>query len=310
LPTLVVRFSSLGDIVLTAGVTGGLSEVVYLTLERYRGLVEGFPGVVKSVGLRPGESVGSVLQRLPRVDACVDLQGSPRSRWLCARLGVPARRLARRSWSRRSRVAFKWPPSIPPLVERYAQAAQVPLAREPWISLESKGESLGLVPGAAHATKRWPPPYWGQLAARWVGEVVLLGGAGDQARHREVEAAAGREVRSVTEFGFERTLEAMSRCAVVVGGDTGLVHLAAACGIPVVGLFGPTTSRDGFWCHSGEVVEEKDLSCRPCTRHGGSACPHGDHACMEGLTVDSVWNAMGRVSGIWHGLDRGSHAME
>jgi ADP-heptose:LPS heptosyltransferase len=310
LATLVVRFSSLGDIVLTAGVTGGLGEVVYLTLERYSGLVGRFAGVVEVVGLRPGESVGSVLQRLPPVHACVDLQGSPRSRWLCARLGVPTRRVPRASLTRRSRVAFKWPCSIPLLVDRFAQAAQVPLAARPWISLEREGMALGLVPGAAHATKRWPPARFGELARGWDGEVVLLGGPEDTALLRDVAAAAEREVWTVAESGFERTWEAMARCAVVVGGDTGLVHLAGVCGIPVVGLFGPTTPHDGFWCHPGEVVEDKDLFCRPCSRHGGPRCPLGDHACMEGLLVESVGEAMGRIPGIWHGLDRGSSAME
>ena len=306
----MIRFSSLGDIVLTAGLTGGLGEVVYLTLARYSSLVGRFAGVVEVVGLRPGESVGSVLQRLPPVEACVDLQGSPRSRWLCARLGVPTRRVGRASPARRSRVAFKWPHSIPLLVDRYAQAAQVPLAARPWISLERQGMALGLVPGSAHATKRWPPARWGELARGWEGEVVLLGGPGDTAMLQDVEAATAREVITVAESGFERTWEAMARCSVVVGGDTGLVHLAAVCGIPVVGLFGPTTPHDGFWCHSGEVVEDSDLSCRPCSRHGGPVCPLGDHACMEGLHVEAVWEAMGRIPGIWHRLDRGSRAME
>jgi len=310
LPTLVIRFSALGDIVLTAGLTAELGEVIYLTLERYRSLVERFSGVVEGVGLRPGESVGSVLRRLPPVDACIDLQGSPRSRWLCARLGVPIRRVARKTAARHSHVAFKWPRSIPSLVDRFAQAAQVPLPTNPWISLERGGTALGLVPGAAHATKQWPPARWGEVARCWDGEVVLLGGPNDLALLQDVEAAAGREVVKVAESGFAQTLEAMARCSVVAGGDTGLVHLAAACGIPVVGLFGPTTSQDGFWCHPGEVVEDRDLFCRPCTRHGGSACPMGDHACMEGLSVESVHQAIERAQGIWHALDRGSRAME
>ena len=193
-----------------------MGEVVYLTLERYSSLVERFSGVGEVVGLRPGESVGSVLRRLPPVDACVDLQGSPRSRWVCARLGVPTRRVQRRNVARRSHVAFKWPRLIPSLVERYAQAAQVPLAESPGISLERGGTALGLVPGAAHATKRWPPARWGELARCWDGEVVLLGGPLDRALLQDVEAAAGREVQTVAESGFKQTLEAMARCAVVV----------------------------------------------------------------------------------------------
>ena len=94
-----------------------------------------------------------------------------------------------------------------------------------------------------------------------------------------------------TNRGDLETLDAMNGAFAMVAGDTGLLHLAAAVGLPVVGLFGPTTSTDGFWCHDG-VALELPLACRPCSRFGGARCPMGDHLCLQGIEVERVVRAV------------------
>ncbi len=116
---------------------------------------------------------------------------------------------------------------------------------------------------------------------------MAFGGPEDAAVLHQVQEESGREITALAERGFTQTFEAMGRLQVLVGGDTGLMHLAAVCGVPVVGIYGATTSKDGFWCHPGIVVESS-LGCRPCSRHGSDLCPVGDHACMEGVAVAEV----------------------
>ncbi|MEE2749791.1 MAG: glycosyltransferase family 9 protein [Myxococcota bacterium] len=294
--TLIIRFSSLGDIVLTAAVTAAIGDVVYVTHRRYAALAKRLPGVREVIALEVGEGVGSLAARTPPVDRVVDLHGSLRSRALCARLGRPTRRLRRLALVRRSRVALKTPGRIQSVVERYCEAAEVDVPETPWISLPiaENSRTLGLVPLAAHKTKQWPLEYWSKLAEGWEGPVVAFGGPEEEPLLARLQQESSREVTLVSERGFDRTLEALGGVQVVVGGDTGLLHLAAVCGVPVVGISGPTTSRDGFWCHPGLVVEA-DLACRPCTRHGSEACPIGDHACMKGLSVEDVRVAVDRL---------------
>lgn len=260
----MVRFSSLGDIVLTAAVTGQLAPVCYVTLPRYHDLVRRFPGVVDVRG--PGEPLppGRV----------IDLHHNLRS--LRIRADV---RVERQDWRRRARVWFKSAPADP-VIERYARAAGVRPIDPPWLTPVSRGSALILAPGAAHATKRWEG--WVELARAWGGPVRAIGGPGEEAL---IEAIGG-----VCEAGFDRTIDAMEGGAVLCAGDTGLLHLGAAVGLPVVGLFGPTTSRDGFFSYPGRAVE-LDLSCRPCSRFGGASCPIGDHLCMRGITVEAVLSA-------------------
>ena len=264
----VVRLSSLGDVVLASSVTGALQDVTFVTQPRFHDLVRRFPGVTQVAG--PDDT--------PAVTRTVDLQSSPRSRAICRRLGAPTSRVAMHRWSRWTRVAFKTPERIPRVIDRYAQAAGVQVAPAPWLDGRGEGTRVGLVPGAAHALKVWP--HWAQLA-RQLDDAVVLGTPG-----QELDAP----VEHVLEQGFERTIEALATCRVVVGGDTGLVHLAAAMGIPTVAVFGPTHSADGFWCHDGQVLE-RDLACRPCSKHGGAVCPFGDHACMD-IPVQQVLAAL------------------
>ena len=269
--TLVIRLSSLGDVVLASSVTAALAPVVFLTRPRYAGLVARFEGVVQ-VATSPAE--------LPPVDRLVDLQSSP---WTWTRF-PGAERVAMHRWARWLRVALKRPGPIPLVVDRYAEVAGVPLAERPWIHEARSDGPVGLVPGAAHATKRWPR--WRELAEQ-LDEVVVFGHPDDA-----IEWAGEQCI----EAGFERTLPALAACRVVAGPDTGLLHLAGALGVPVLTLFGPTTSGDGFACHPGRSLE-LDLPCRPCSRHGSERCPVGDHACMVGIEPEQVAAAIQQLSG-------------
>ena len=267
---LVVRYSSLGDVILAASVTRALEPCGFVTLPRYHDLVRRFPGVVAVYG--PGDALPAV--------PIYDLHHSLRS----LRLGA-TRRVERQDLRRRLRVWLKRPPADPVLA-RYGRACGVSPERPPWLPRVARGEALILAPGAAHATKRWP--FYAELARRWDGPVRAIGGPGDE--------AAVAAIGGVCEQGFAATLASMEGGAVLVAGDTGLLHLGAAVGLPVVGLFGPTTSADGFWSPTYGVALEIPLSCRPCARFGGPVCPVGDHACLRDLSVDTVLAAARSLS--------------
>lgn len=262
--TTVVRYSSVGDIVLAASVTAALAPVTFRTLPKYFELVRHFPGVVGVLGPDDAAVGGRV----------IDLHHNLRS----LRLRADSR-VARYDFARRMRVWFKTEPA-PSVLARYGEAAGFVPAAPPWLSPIVRGTTLILAPGAAHATKRWP--YFGELATAWDGPVRAIGGPGDEA---DVEPLGG-----ICETSFDRTIDSLNGGAVMVAGDTGLMHLAVAVGLPVVAIFGPTTSVDGFFDYPPGLAQaaELSLSCRPCSRFGGAICPIGDHACMRSLTVETI----------------------
>ncbi len=282
--TLVIRLSSLGDVVLAGAVTGALRPVSFLTRAAYAPLAARLPGVDRVL-------VWEERPSLAGFERVIDLHANPRSRLACLRAGAPVARVRRHDLRRRARVVFKHGPPPPRVVARYAEAARVSPAPAPWIALDRRAPvALALAPGAAHATKRWPAGRFARLGARWPGPVSVLGGPDERALVEAIAAEIGPRAEAIAERGFSRTFQALSETRALVAGDTGLLHLAAACGVPVLGLFGPTTTVDGFWCwDAGGLALERDLSCRPCSLHGGARCPIGDHLCMTSLGVDEVW---------------------
>ncbi len=281
--TLVVRFSSLGDLVLAGAVTGSLAPVRLWTHARYAEIGRALVGVEEVVA-----DAGDRSRALSGVTRVVDLQGSLRSQRALLGVGVPVHRVPRAALQRRLRVWFKRPPA-PRVVDRYARAAGVPLGPRPWVRVPpAPKETTVLLPGAAWATKRWPIERWVALGKRLEGPLVVLGGPEEADLVETVAAGIGPSVRSLSERGFTQTLTEVGRARLAIGSDSGLLHLCAAAGVPAVGIFGPTTAVDGFWCHPGAVAERSELACRPCSRFGGDHCPVGDHACLAGLSVDAV----------------------
>jgi heptosyltransferase-2 len=163
---------------------------------------------------------------------------------------------------------------------------------------------VGFAPGAAYGhAKRWPPPLVAETIVRLSREAsavcVLLGAAGDRDSGREIESSLPSDVRIVNLIGrtdLRLLVGAMSRCAAFVSNDSGAMHLAAALGVPVAAMFGPTDERAtaplGARGRDGAIVTPDVLThavfCRPCMLRD---CPI-DHRCMKGITVDSVVTAV------------------
>ena len=285
--TVVVRMGSLGDLVLASGVTSTLAPVTLVTHRRWKALGALLPGVETVVGW-PDDP-------LPlRPPLVIDLQADLRARALVWSMRPQTvRRVARFDWQRRARTWWGTDPA-PPVVERYARAAGIEPPPPPWWRRGAVGEHLVLVPGARWATKRWPDACWTELGRKWAGPVWVVGGPAETALIESVAHGIGATAQTLAEQGFERTVEVLSTARAIVAGDTGLMHMAGAMGVPLVGVFGPTTERDGFWCYPGEVAS-LDLDCAPCSRHGSERCPQGHHACMVELSAAQVWQALGRV---------------
>lgn len=285
-PTLVVRFSSLGDVVLCGAVTAALEPVIFVTQQRYAAVAARLPGVQQVVGLGDGESVGSLAARLPRHGRRIDLHRSLRSKALALRLGGVWDVVQTQRLRRYLRVAFKARPADP-VIRRYAEAAGVSPAALPWLTVLGPRDAALVIPGARHATKRWPLEHWVGALECLAGPVIVLGGPGEERLCARLVDAIGSRAERVCEAGFEGVFSVLGRGRVCLAGDTGLAHLCAAAGIPTVVMFGSTHSRDGFWDDRCRVVEV-DLPCRPCARFGRDRCPVGDLLCLRDLGPENL----------------------
>lgn len=326
---LVIRLSALGDVVLVEPVVRALRsrlpgvQLDLVTDARYATWARRAMGFDHVVGYdRRGEDAGwagtsAVLGRLPapRYDVVVDLQGKLRTRALAWR--VPARRhltLQKRSLAEGVLALFG---RDPPLADRHttdlylsvlrplgvdpAKADRRPRLAPPPAALRRPGFRIGLAPGATHATKRWPAERFGALAEHLFeglheAEFVLVGGPEDRPLFEAILAATRApfdplDVASQDVEGLSRTLASLD---LLVSVDTGPAHLAAALGVPVVVLFGPTSPVRWGPIGPDHRAVSLGLPCAPCSNTGGPGCPDPAraHACMRDLGVAQVIDAV------------------
>ena len=121
-----------------------------------------------------------------------------------------------------------------------------------------------------------------------------MGGRGEKDWNTEIERLAGPEncLNLTGRTTLAELMEAIRPLKIFISNDSGPMHIAAALGVPAVGIFGPTTRELGFFPYGpGNKVIETQLACRPCALHGSRKCPHGHFLCMRLLTVEEVFKA-------------------
>lgn len=318
---LLVRFSSIGDVLLTTPLVRVLrarhpdARLVFVTKRAMAPLVQDNPHLSDVVALEPGERVRSLARRLDALTPTrgLDLHGSLRSTALrllvrCSWRGYSKRKLARGVLVSTKINLYGEPV---PVAERYFEAAAGldvrPDGRAPeffigrvaqdwaerWLAEHGLAERLVvLAPGAAHYTKRWPLERWraAAMALRQRGlSVVTVGGADDR---QLGEALAPLSANAAGDASLQETGALLARAQLVISGDTGVMHMATAVGTPVVSLFGPTVRQFGFFPYTASaVVLERTLDCRPCSVMGGPSCPMGHHRCLVDIAAEDVVGA-------------------
>ncbi len=328
---LAVRFSSIGDILLTTPLLRAIrhshpsARLTVLTKREYVPLLSHNPHIYRVLGLAPDRSLLSLAAELRGDDYThlLDLHDNLRSRAL--RLLVPGRwrsypkhRAARTLLIHSKRNRYR---DRRPVPERYFSAAcdlgvtpdgdppefilgaEATEQARAWLTsagLDAESNIVAIAPGAAHATKRWPIEHWRVLVEKVVRDgfaVVIVGGPDDAPLGAALSAAGqGRVASSAGLLGLQATGALLQRARTVVSGDTGVMHMATGVGTPVLALFGPTVEAFGFFPYSRRAqVLELPLPCRPCTSQGGPACPLGHHRCMVDINPGNVYEALRRT---------------
>lgn len=142
-----------------------------------------------------------------------------------------------------------------------------------------------------NSSRHWPPEYFARLGDRVKNElaahILLIGGAEDREYCEGVaKMMETRPVITAGELTLGQTGALLSRCRVLVSGDTGPMHLAAAVGTRVIALFGSMDERRAGPYGSAHRVLKKDLPCVPCEE---KTCPLQTTQCMKDISVDEVF---------------------
>ncbi len=333
----MLRFSSLGDIVMTTAMIRSLrrrfpqAKIDMVVRADFLDLVRHNPHLTTVIGLSRGEGVAGLWALRRRInaegyDVIYDAHRSLRTRLLMPWLRARRKLYYRKHYLRRSlALLFKLPllRHSPRFLEKFVEplgAIGVPydgggpemviapaerasgLAK---VSLPADSVPLiGVVPSAQWPGKRWPADSFRQVVAKLVERtpyaVVVLGGPSDVFCADICKGFAPERVINAqsARLTLAESAAVLERCRLVIANDTGLMHVADALGIPCVLIFGPTSAELGCLpYHPLSEIVEHQLWCRPCSKNGEAPCVRGRRVCLERTTPAMVLAATLRLSG-------------
>jgi heptosyltransferase-2 len=307
---LIIRFSSIGDIVLTTPLLRCIKaqrpdiEIHYATKKAFYGVLEHNPHISKIHLL--DHSLGDLIKTLrkERFDFVADLHHNLRSLIIKAALGVKSKAFAKlnvQKWLLVNahinlmpavHIVDRYFDTLKPLgiqndglgLEYYPCECDA-LSENTLPALHKKGY-VAFAIGGMHATKRLPVHKIIEAVKAIPHPVLLLGGKADAGAAAQVVAAIGEKVFSACGlFNLGESAHAIKDALYVVTHDTGMMHIAAAFGKKIYAIWGSTVPAFGMYPYKTHHVniENTALACRPCSKIGFNTCPKGHFKCMEDL---------------------------
>jgi len=319
---LIIRFSSIGDIVLTTPVIRVLktqldsAEIHYATKKQFSSIFQENPYIDKMHYLQ--DSLPDLVRELRQenFDYIIDLHNNLRTRIIKLLLGVQSSGFDKLNFQKWLMVNLKVNklPSVH-IVDRYLDAAK---------SLGIKNDSLGLdyfipekdeIPqdwlpeshrsgyvvyaiGGQHATKKLPLNRMIELCAKIKRPIILLGGKEDAATGDAIKLYFEKQGVSLAvqtmiynacgTCNLNQSASIVKNATHVFTHDTGLMHIAAAFKREVISIWGNTIPDFGMYPYRTKftVLENNHIGCRPCSKIGYAQCPKGHFDCMNKIVFD------------------------
>jgi lipopolysaccharide heptosyltransferase II len=311
----VVRLSSLGDILLTTPLIRTLknsnpdTEIHFLLREEYRDVMINNPYISNLITIKREDSFSKtkIILSQNKYNYVIDLQNNLRSRNLISSLSCPKTRFKKLSWQKFMLVKFKINllKHAPPIPERYAATIEglrldddgldLFTDNQPSVSLHGLPNPIGFCPGSRHYTKMWPYEYFvtlGKMLNDNGYNIILFGGKNDTAICNKITSSLTKCTNLCNNNDILQTAADMKKCNIIICNDSGLMHTACAVKVPIIVVFGSTVKEFGFVPYRTKnlILENKFLTCRPCSHIGRDSCPKDHFKCMNELTPQLVYN--------------------
>lgn len=304
---LIIRFSSIGDIVLTTPVIRCVKQQVpgcelhFLSKPNFKAVLSSNPYIDKLHLLQKPLAKTVEELKAEKFDYVIDLHNNLRTRLLKFKLGVRSTAFNKLNIEKWLLVNFKinrMPDKH--IVDRYLEAA-APLGvkndgRGLDYFLEKERDLAELLPpshrnyiafvtGAQHATKRLPFNKIVEISRLINKPIVLLGGKDEMEQGAEIARKSGSHVfNGCGKFSLDESAFLVREAEVVITHDTGLMHIAAAFNKRIISVWGNTVPELGMYPYKTDdqkMFEIKGLKCRPCSKIGYKKCPLGHFKCMN-----------------------------
>ncbi len=314
---LIIRFSSIGDIVLTTPVIRNLKlqgksvELHYLTKVQYAGMLENNPYVDRVHTL--GKSFDELIPELQaeQFDYIIDLHKNLRTLRVKRKLKVKSFSFNKVNMEKFLVVNFKinrlpnihivdrYMETIKPFVERNDMAGlDFFIPKKDEVDIKSLPDILhsgyiAFAIGAQHSTKRLPDDKIITICIKAERPIVLLGDNNDDIVAKKVKAAVGDNIYNACgKHNLNQSASFVKQAELVVTHDTGMMHIAAALKKRIISVWGNTIPEFGMYPYlpdeGSEIVEVKNLKCRPCSKIGFNHCPKKHFRCMNDIDEETI----------------------
>ncbi len=322
---LIIRFSSIGDVVLTTPIVRCIkkqlnAEVHYLTKDSYKSIVISNPFIDKVYSIT--SDISPILPHLKNedYDLILDLHKNIRSWRVKRALGTRVIAFDKINFEKWLMVRFK-KDRLPDthLVDRYFSALRsihvkddglglnyfIPkeekidiatFLKENGVTTSFGNQYISIAIGAAHATKKLPNDKLIEICQKIKIPVILLGGPGDQQNGDKIKTSSGSHViNAAGKLSIHQSASIIQQASKVISHDTGMMHIATAFQKELISVWGNTIPKFGFFPYYGSnnpnlntTMEVTNLSCRPCSKLGRGFCPKGHFKCMKQQEVAEI----------------------
>ncbi len=318
---LIIRFSSIGDIVLTSPVVRclkeqlqGQVEIHYITKRSYASLLEHNPHIDKVYTIEKKVSEISGLLRKEKYTHVIDLHKNLRSARVKSVISGKKYAFDKLNIEKWMAVNLK-SNSLPDIhiVDRYLATIESlgvkndhkgldffidPTHHVLKSSLPASFQSgfVAFAIGGQHATKCLPVDKMIAICKKVELPIVLLGGKEDLRVAKFIEDKLDQKIiNGCGKYSIHESASIVSQAEAVITHDTGMMHIAAAFNRKIVSIWGNTIPEFGMYPYLpeglknySEIIEVKELGCRPCSKIGFDKCPKGHFKCMKQISEDRV----------------------
>lgn len=322
---LILRLSSMGDVVLTTSLLSAIkdkhphAQIDFVVKEQFAPLLEHHPAISRlhKLGKEPGalKNLKKVL-KTSQYTAILDLHNTFRSFYLKFNCGVPLIRTLSKGYLRRFLlVTLKcnlYRNKHESIIDRYAHTAvdfaDLPIRHAPELFIpedfeqraacaqsETPSLRIVLIPGSAHPTKEWPLNRFAETASilsnRYKAQIIILGGKPEIKAGKIISERAGGSSLDLTgKTSLMETAAIIKNCDLMLSVDTGCMHIGWAFQRRMVCIFGSTVRELGYYPDYKDaiIVENNNCKCRPCSHNGRKRCPKKHFRCMNEITTEMV----------------------
>jgi len=316
---LIIRFSSIGDIVLTTPVIRCLkqqvpeAEIHYVTKRQFLSVIEANPYIDWIITIE--KKISEVVQQLKKenYDLLIDLHKNLRSKGIIWNLRKPSSTFSKINLEKWLIVNLKINrlPEVH-VVDRYFRAVSRLRIKNDGLGLDyfippgdevdltslpashQKGYT-GWVIGAKHLTKIFPEDKIIEVCRKMSKPVVLLGGKEDFEKGERIRCSAGDQIYNACgKYNINQSASLVRQAEKIITNDTGLMHIAAAFKKEIISLWGNTIPEFGMYpylpgdAERSHILEVKGLPCRPCSKLGFEKCPKGHFKCMKDINTENL----------------------